>query len=249
MRAARRTVLAIENDPDCPAEWYREWLHAEGIAVQTQHPSQLPARAAAEYDGVVVLGGVMGAHDDARYPWLAGLRELIRSVIESNLPILGICLGHQLMAAARGGTVARNPHGRALGLTRVRLTPAGTRDPLLATAPPTARAIQWNDDIVTALPDDCVELATAPDGSPQAVRYGPVAWGVQFHPEASPEVFRGWLDGPDPADARAGELGAYEQIAAARDELRQTWQPMATAFARVVAGTDGLAEPRPDLSP
>jgi GMP synthase (glutamine-hydrolysing) len=235
MSTARRTVLAIENDPDCPPAWYGEWLQDEGIAVQTRHPSQLPPRAAAEYDGLIVLGGAMGAHDDARYPWLAGLRDLVRSVIESEQPILGICLGHQLMAAARGGTVARNPRGRALGLTRVRLTPTGTQDPLLASAPPTARAIQWNDDIVTALPEGGVELARAPDGSPQAVRYGPVAWGVQFHPEASPEVFRSWLDGSDPADARAGELAAYEQIAAARDELRHTWRAMAVAFARVVA--------------
>src|SRR5262245_8193260 len=83
------------------------------------------------YDGLVVMGGEMGAQDDEKAPWLPAARDLIRAAAAARVPTLGICLGHQLCAVALGGTVEKNPGGRQLGLLDVGFTAAAVEDPLL----------------------------------------------------------------------------------------------------------------------
>ena len=122
-------------------------------------------------DGLIVLGGSMSATDDARFPWLAPVRGLLAAAVDAGLPTLGICLGHQLLAVARGGEVARNPAGKQMGVLPVGLGPAATTDHLFgsldAGSPP--QSVQWNDDIVVRLPPDATLLAATPDGIPQAM--------------------------------------------------------------------------------
>ena len=94
--------------------------------------------------------------------------------------------------------MTRNPSGRTVGLVPVRLTAAGAATPC-SPASDGLPAVHYNDDVVLEAPVGATVLATLPDGRPQALRFGPAAWGVQFHPETSPEVFGAWLrwDSPD----------------------------------------------------
>jgi GMP synthase (glutamine-hydrolysing) len=228
-------LLFIQHADDCPPGWFGEWLSDSGVGYDVIHGGrgdEIPAELG-KYAGLVVLGGDMGANDDADNPWLTPTKALIASVVRSGGCFLGICLGHQLAAAALGGEVIRNPLGEAAGLTPVALTTAGRSDPLLGIVADGARAVQWNRDIVSRLPVGANLLATAPDGTAQAARYGDFAWGVQFHPETSPAVFNSWTVANPSADVppRYDLAGIASAIAAAEPELRSTWAPMADRFA------------------
>lgn len=192
-----------------------------------------------DWAGLLVLGGRMAATDDDHAPWLPGVRATIRQAVARDLPFLGICLGHQLAAAALGGTVERNAQGRARGLTPVTLDPEAGRDPLFSVVPADAVAVQWNNDVVTSMPPGSRVLSTAPDGTVQAARFGPQAWGVQFHPEASPAIFRAWsVDDPDLDRSGLGDLDvaeAADRVAARETSLREDWAPLARRFAAIVA--------------
>ena len=238
------TFLVIEHEDECPPAWLGEWWEERGAALRRiQAHAHDPARSGAaipadvgDADALVVLGGEAGANDDADYPWLPATRDLIARTVDAGVPYLGVCLGHQLASVALGGEVRRNPNGMATGLTPVALTAAGEQDPLLAECAGSV-AVQWNSDIATRLPERAVALATAPDGSPQAVRFTPWAYGVQFHPEVTPEQFDSWWVGKpsasDPA-VRARAAAASDAIHAARDDLRATWRPFAARFLDLV---------------
>lgn len=246
----RARLLVIQHEDDAPAAWFGEWLAAEGIdlTVVCGHRGEPVPESLTGYGGLLVLGGAMGAYDDSSCPWLTATKRLIATTVgRRDKAFLGICLGHQLAAVALGGTVAPNPTGRALGLMPVRLTEEGRTDPLIDGIAEQARAVQWNDDVVTAMPErphvsPCAwptVLAVAPDGTIQAARFGPLAWGVQFHPEVSPEVFASWGVASEksdpPAPAASEVVMVAERIAEASAELRRTWRPLAERFAGIVA--------------
>ena len=159
------------------------------------------------------------------------------------MPTLGVCLGHQLAAVALGGTVVRNPSGRTIGPVPVRLTGAAASDPLLSGLDGLP-AIHYNDDVVLEPPAGATVLATLPDGRPQALRLGPTAWGVQFHPETSPEVFGAWLRWDSPDGLTLEQEAMLGEVVAAREVLRAAWQPLAERFATIVA-EDAAARQRP----
>lgn len=232
-------LLVIQHEDDCPPAWFGDWLLEGGVQfdVVSGHRDESIPSDLEGYAGLVVLGGDMGANDDATHPWLTPTKALIATTVGSGSWFLGICLGHQLAAVALGGEVVVNPRGQATGLTPVRLTPAGRLDELTGVIPDGARSIQWNSDIVSRLPAGGVELATAPDGSIQAARFGPRAWGVQFHPEVSAAVFDCWIaadklktggQGPDLTPVAA-------QLLAAEAELRRDWGILARRWAELVA--------------
>ncbi len=230
-------LLIVQHADDCPPGWYDEWLRAGGLeldVVRGHRGEHIPTDLGG-YDGLVVLGGEMGAYDDADHPWLTATKALIATTIRAGQCFLGICLGHQLAAVALGGEVVQNPRGHATGLTPVRLTPAGRDDLLLGPTRPDALTIQWNNDVVSRLPPGAIELATSPDGAVQAARFARRAWGVQFHPEASPEIFDGWTvakESPERADGiDVQEVAAA--IAVAEPALRGDWAPLARRFAEL----------------
>lgn len=232
----------IQHEDDCSPEWFGEWFSRAGLQLDVVmgHRGD-PIPSVLSLAGLVVLGGEMGAYDDAAYPWLTATKQLIATVVEAQQPFLGICLGHQLAAVALGGRVTRNPHGQAKGLTPVALTAAGQQDELLHKVPVGTLAIQWNSDIVDRLPADSVELATAPDGTVQAARFGKLAWGVQFHPETSPTEFGAWLaasnenEKPDDVDA----IRVLHDIEQAEAALRADWAPLAQRFTDIVYASVG----------
>jgi GMP synthase (glutamine-hydrolysing) len=230
-------LLVVQHEDPCPPAWFGEWLAADGVAldVVAAHTGAALPPDLDGHDGLLVLGGQMGANDDDDCAWLAPTKGLVREAVRTDRPLLGICLGHQLAAVALGGTVDRNPAGMTRGLVRVRLTDSGPGDRLLGgfDGPP---SVHWNGDVVTRLPSGAVPLANAPDGCVQAARFGPLAWGVQFHPEASAAIVAGWAVPREagtsaPVHVRA----AADDVAAAEDELRATWRLLAVRFAAMLA--------------
>jgi GMP synthase (glutamine-hydrolysing) len=236
----RSTILVVQHEDDCPPALVGDWLAAEGCRLDVRRPyagDPLPgADSLGEHDGLLVLGGPMGADDDAKHHWIGPTKELLRHGVAAGLPVLGICLGHQLLASALGGEVTRNPLGQQLGLLEVGWTDAAASDPLLGPLSTPRRGVQWNDDIVATLPDGAVLLAATPRGEVQAVRYAQLAWGVQLHPEVDAEVLRPWAASDQGShEARGIDQDALlADIEAARDELDRVWQPLAAGFAVLV---------------
>lgn len=231
-------VLVVQHEDDAPPAWFGDWLEEAGaeLDVRMGHRGDAIPDRLQEHDALLVLGGEMGANDDADHPWLTATKALIAQTASDDKPFLGICLGHQLATVALGGTVTVNPSGLTVGLTPVSPTPLAADDPLIGEVRPGARAVHWNSDIAVALPSAAVVLATSPDGAVQAVRFGPLAWGVQFHPEASPAVFESWIAVASES-ARPALYPALAEIAAAEQDLRDEWGRLARSFAAVVGSS------------
>jgi GMP synthase-like glutamine amidotransferase len=230
-------LLVIENDQAAPAARLGEWLAQAGLTLTVLRPyagDGIPADDELEPDGVLVLGGKMGAQDDRQAPWLPALRELLRVAVARELPTLGVCLGAQLLAAANGGRVARNPGGPELGAQLVAKRTAAATDPLFRGLPITPDVLQWHFDAIVSLPPGAVQLASAPDCEHQAFRLGRLAWGVQFHIETTPQIVAAW------ARADAPRLDGYdldlivERATEAHEDIAAAWAPFAAAFAAAV---------------
>jgi GMP synthase (glutamine-hydrolysing) len=232
-------VLVIEHEADCPPALFGGWLKDAGCAVTVCRPylgEALPTLD--EYDALLVLGGPMAATDPN--PWLAPLRNLVRDAAAARVPTLGICLGHQICAVAFGGTVEPNPRGQQLGLLDVGWTDDAADDLLLGQVSTPRRAVQWNDDVVTRLPDDAVVLAVTPEGETQAARFAPTVWGVQWHPEVNRAILELWARDDEERHVAAGidQERVLTDIDAAAAELEKAWRPLADQLASL-AGTRG----------
>lgn len=230
-------VLVVEHEDDAPVALVGEWLVAAGCELDVWRPyAGDPLPSLTSYDALLVLGGAMGAEDDAKVAWLAPTKQLIREASASEMPTLGICLGHQLAASALGGEVTRNPQGRQFGLTEIGWLAAADDDALLSgLSEAAARGVHYNDDIVVGLPAGATLLASAPGGEVQAVRHAPTVWGVQWHPEVDRAVVADWVRGDDSAELTPTVEGSLDDIAAAAAELEAAWRPLAERFAALAA--------------
>ncbi len=239
-------LLVVEHQADCPPGWMGEWLAEAGVRLDVRRPASgdaLPEDLRA-HSGMLVLGGDMGACDDAAFPWLTDVKRLTVTAAADRSPVLGICLGHQLLAVALGGEVARNTLGQQIGVLDVGWTDAAAQDPLVgavASLPVPTPAVHWNNDVVTRLPDAAVRLAWTDGGELQAARFAPTVWGVQWHPEAGPEIIGVWAEHDrDDAVERGVDLDAYvEEVASARAALRHAGRHLADGFAAVCAARRG----------
>lgn len=226
-------VLIIQHTPTCPPARVQTWLADAGCRldlVRGDLGERIPADLTG-YAGLVVLGGQMGAYDDADHPWLTETKALLRHAVDTDVPTFAICLGHQLLAVACGGEVETSPIGPQIGLVPVALTVAGREDPLFAGLPEDAWAVHWNNDVVTRVPDDAVVLANS-RGGVQALRLGS-AWSVQFHPEVDVAVLQAWGD-EDVASGVLEEdvlLDRLDDVMAADPVLEATWQGFTQSWA------------------
>lgn len=132
--------------------------------------------------GLVVMGGPMGVYQTARYPWLAEEMKLIRDAVAHGRPVLGVCLGAQIVAAALGAKVEKNPAGKEIGWHPVRLESAAREDSLMRGIPETFTPFHWHGDIFE-LPAGAVSLASSDKTPCQAFRYGDNVYALQFHIE------------------------------------------------------------------
>ena len=240
-------ILVVQHEDQCPPAWFGEWLTAAGHDLDVRRPydsDELPADLSG-HGGLLVLGGTMNAYDDDTAPWLTQVKRLVAEAAETGTPALGICLGHQLFTVGLGGSVVRNPRGQQLGLTPTGWRSGAEEDPLFREAGRPPRAVQWNNDIVEHLPPAGAEtLAATPDGDVQVARIAPTVWGVQMHPEADEHVVAPWAAHDRPLYPEGVVDAAVAEIAAARDELEQSWRPLAEAFGRQAADRAGRVPSR-----
>jgi GMP synthase (glutamine-hydrolysing) len=143
------------------------------------------------YDGLIVLGGPMGVEDVARYPHLEIEIAAIQRAIADRKPVLGICLGAQLTAAALGAKVRKNAR-REIGWYEVRPTQQARHDPLFAPVRDPEMLFQWHADTFD-IPDGAVHLASSAACDAQAFRYGDSVYGLQFHLEVDAPMVERWL--------------------------------------------------------
>ena len=158
--------------------------------------------------GLIVMGGPMGVYQTDRHPWLRDEMRLIEDAMKSDLPVLGVCLGAQILAAALGAKVDRNPNGREIGWHPIKLDDSAKDDRLMRDLPETMTPFHWHGDIFD-LPPGAVSLASSEKTPCQAFRHGDKAYGFQFHFEVTREGISAM------ADAFAKELNR-ENIAADR---------------------------------
>jgi len=176
------------------------------VRLDLGHPLPAPAGAA----GVVVMGGPMGVHDTADYPWLEAERRWLTTAVDAGLPVLGVCLGSQLLAAALGAEVTTGVVPE-IGVGHVVLDQQGRDDPVLGPEGARLPVVHWHGDTF-AIPAGAVRLASSDRYENQAFRYGDRVYGLQFHLEVDDEVAAGWapdlpagitLDGPGRRDVEA----------------------------------------------
>jgi GMP synthase (glutamine-hydrolysing) len=154
------------------------------------------------WDAIMVFGGAMHPDSDAEHAWLAGETAFIESALAAGVPLLGVCLGAQLLARATGAGVGPAPQAE-VGWHDVEVNEAGAADPVLGVLPRRVKAFQWHY-YGFDLPDGAVQLAESP-AARQAYRLGDRTWGVQFHPEVERHMLDAWfVDGeeelPEPAE-------------------------------------------------
>ena len=206
-------LLILQNDPEVPAGAYADYLEEMGVPFRLVRPfagEELPP--AGEWTAVIVLGGAMGVHDTAEYPFLAAVTGFIGDVVAAGVPYLGICLGGQLLAHVLGAPVTTGACGEK-GTHTVTLTSEGENDPLFAGIPSPFVTFQWHNDTF-AIPAPGTLLASSPICPHQAFRVGERAWGLQFHPEVNREIVAAWArwsaETASSADRFVAEFAAAE---------------------------------------
>lgn len=235
-------VLVVENDPVAPLDLVTQWLAEGGVTVEIIRPhagDDMPAQLPSQYQGVIVLGGRMGANDDEQYGWLTAQRSLMKDAIAQDFPFVGICLGAQMLATAVDGKSVRTPAPEA-GLVEIGISSAASTDPLFsAYAGQIVPVVSWHQDYIVDLPDDAVLLASNDACPVHAFRLGKNVYGMQFHPEASVNTVQKWAKPTDEVlqKMNISPQEALGQIDSAQDELIKTWRPLFIRWAQtVVAG-------------
>jgi GMP synthase (glutamine-hydrolysing) len=189
----------------------------ETVAVELDVGERLPDWR--EFDGILAMGGPMGAGDERDHPWLGPEKALVRDAVGDGCAFLGVCLGVQLLAAALGARVypAERPE---VGLLEVELTPDGREDPLFAGLDDRFVSLQWHGDTFD-LPDGSAHLACSEQVVNQAFRAGECAYGVQFHLEVTGEMAREWAAIPAYRDSLTRTLGEERGAAFISDVERR----------------------------
>lgn len=238
----RPTLLAIQH---VPWETPHRILDACGdLAVRTVKPlAGQPLPPHEEVAGTVVMGGPMNVDEVERFPGLAAEREWLAETVRRQMPVLGICLGAQLLARALGAEV-RPGKGKELGFAPVEVSDPS--DPILGALAPSTDVLHWHGDVFD-LPDGARPLASSALTEHQAFRLGN-AWGVLFHPEADFALVEAWLGAAEMIDEAVevlGNDGAHAlpaQAEAAEPALVERTTPGFRAFAELVAAGSTLAE-------
>lgn len=200
--------VSVEH-PGVFREFWAEAGH-EWVAVELDAGDAIPDPAG--FDLLVVMGGPMDVWQEDELPWLVREKAAISHWVKDlGRPYLGICLGHQLLAAALEGEVGPMA-APEVGFAGVALTEAGLADPLLAGFAPAFETFQWHGSEVTRLPEGAVILAANPACPVQAMRWGRHAYGFQYHVEITPATVPEWQRIPAYAASLETALGPVEAV-------------------------------------
>jgi GMP synthase-like glutamine amidotransferase len=233
-RRSEARILVLQHEPSDGPLLLGDWLRAAGaeLVVLRLYDSEEIPDTLDGVDGLVSLGGEMGANDDDVAPWLPATRALLASAVQRAVPTLGICLGGQLLAAATGGTVQRAADGPEIGAYLTAKRDAAADDPLFRDLPMTPDVVHYHQDVISTLPPHAVLLLSSMGYPHQAFRVGPCAWGLQFHIEAPAETVRDWARtenlpiagrlGPPLDDAVANMAEVWSEFAARFVEFTRT---------------------------
>lgn len=237
-----RTLIIQHDDNAGPAA-----LHAplaEAGEVVLWHPAHAPERPALEgIDAVLILGGNANPDEDAIHPWLVDEVDLLEEGLDLGLPMLGICLGGQLLARAAGGAVGRIERPEIAAFRDVGLTDEARDDILLSALPQPFFGFEWHRYGFEVPPG--ATLLARNEAANQAFRLQNRVWGLQFHLEVDAETILGWAtEAADEVErhggaerlAKATETFLASSMAAARE--------VATRFAVAVQVTTGEAPPQ-----
>jgi GMP synthase (glutamine-hydrolysing) len=224
-------VLVVQHEPFEGPGTLREALAGRELRfVRTFAGDPIPRSL--EEDALVVLGGGMGVYDQDRLPHLRDEIALCAATMKSAKPILGICLGSQILAAALGAAVGKAPR-KEIGWHGVTVLPEADGDPLFQALPKRFPAFHWHGDAFT-LPSGAVPLAATAMTPLQAFRKGPRAWGIQFHLETDEQVLEAMLAAGGEELREAGADAAAIR-ARAREELSSLRERALAVFARWTA--------------
>ncbi len=194
-------------DVEHPGKW-RDCMRLAGDSWDTvELDDGEPIPPLESYDALISMGGPMDVFDENEYPWLMAEKTVIReAVLKRNMPFLGVCLGHQLLAEALGGSVGHMTEPE-VGLMNVSLTQAGQVDPLFDGVTGPFACLQWHGCEISAMPKGSEALAASPRCAVQAIRIGQHAYGLQFHVELTADTVTEWAKVPAYQESLEHALG------------------------------------------
>jgi GMP synthase (glutamine-hydrolysing) len=203
-----KPILALRHVPHEGLGLLEETFRERGLSYDV---IDMPRHTRRSFDpsqlaGLVVLGGPMNVDETDRYPFLADEVRWIQQAVAAGLPVLGICLGAQLMAKASGARVYPNAI-KEIGWYQIDWTGEAAKESILAGCDASSFVFQWHGDTFD-LPPGATLLATSPQCRNQAFRVGKSAYGLQFHIEVTAAIIAEWLDEP----GNCGELAGLDYI-------------------------------------
>ncbi len=186
------SVLVFQHDPYDGPGYLGEALVRRGGKLDIARLDEgETAPDPSNYDMLLVMGGGMNVYAEDQYPWLVRETKVIRQAADEGKAVLGICLGGQLLAKALDARVHLGT-ATEIGLIPIVLTEAGKTDPLFESLPQ-IEAVEWHDDTFD-IPSGAIALACSEGCANQAFRFGKYTYGLQFHPEVSPEMLANWIE-------------------------------------------------------
>jgi GMP synthase-like glutamine amidotransferase len=241
MNKARRKVLVLQHLAVEHPGVFRDFLARddyEYVPVELDEGQPIPRLE--DYAALWVMGGPMDVWQEDAHPWLAGEKDAIRrAVLELDMPYLGFCLGHQLLAAALGGEVGLAAEAE-VGILPVERTPQALDCPFMQEMPTRFDVMQWHSAEITRLPPGARVLASSPRCAVQALSVGRRAFSMQFHIEITPSTVPEWnaipayraalekslgADGAIGLEAAAGErIGEFNGLA---ERIYRNWRQAA----------------------
>ena len=232
-------TLAIVHQRDAGPGVFTEPIRARGeldlwYRAETDEPPADPR----SYDAVMSFGGSMHADHDDLHPWLADEKALLCELLERGMPLLGVCLGAQLLSEAAGGTASRGREPE-IGWLEVGVTEAGFGDPLLGPLAPAFEAFEYHS-YECGVPEHATVLACT-SVCAQAYRLGEAAWGIQFHAEVSAADVERWIGetrtDPDALGIGVDTEALREQTRLRLGEWNQLGRELCDRFLATIAPT------------
>jgi GMP synthase-like glutamine amidotransferase len=228
-------ALHIVNEPSGPGGLFLPPLESRGFAIDSVDTAREPLPdTLAGYDAVISCGGTANTHENDIYTWIDPQIELLRGALDDGVPVIGLCLGAQLLTKAAGGSVYRCDPSE-VGWVEVQTNGTAKTDPVLGAVPESFMAMQWHR-YACELPPGAVELGRN-STCLQAFRLGEVAWGTQFHIEVTRDILLTWArwGGEDLAQAGYSQERYMEELERHLPPHEEIGRGMAERFAEIAA--------------